>query len=243
MNLLFLLLATFIMVGCQNTESRSSEDIEQVGTASDPAGAASSKVPESPVDLAPLFAKPLIIGASVSANFSTPSPGRRLALRYTTEGELITIAQSKRLGRQSVKKVTSKTLAGRTIVIGVDMFFWDSTLPNPRESLNALRKFLELTASLNIPVALGDVPQLLPGKQPSRDAVNLEIYSMCTPNTHCFIIPYDQMLKDVRAVGYLEVKDKRYTLKQLIPDGLHLSDVASEYLADQLAGELQRGHP
>jgi hypothetical protein len=39
--------------------------------------------------------------------------------------------------------------------------------------------------------------------------------------------------------GYLEFRGRKFTLKELLPDGLHVVDVASEYLAEDILAHLK----
>ena len=39
--------------------------------------------------------------------------------------------------------------------------------------------------------------------------------------------------------GYLTIAGRNYTMRELVPDGLHLSELASEFLADGLIGVLR----
>lgn len=182
-----------------------------------------------------LMAKPLIVGASVSADRATPSPGKRLALRYTTPSEIKTIAVG---GMPSIKvlpSVKTKDLQDRSIVIGLDLFFWDSTLASPTASIQALGKLMEEAKGLKLPVVIGEVPELLPGMQPSRVAINQAIHKQCTSTKNCYVMKLDTLLKQVLSDGYLSVKGRKYTLPELVPDGLHLGPVAGEHLANRLA--------
>lgn len=72
--------------------------------------------------------KPLITGASVSADWSTSSPGKTLALRYTEKSKIKTIAFGGRPGRDVIREIKPRDVEGRSIIMAVDFLFWDSTL-------------------------------------------------------------------------------------------------------------------
>lgn len=189
---------------------------------------------EASASLSVLLEKPLIAGASVSADHSAPSPGKKLALRYTSKDKVKTIAFNGRPGVETLKSINDQVLKDRSILIGIDLFFWDSVLPSSRASLEALDKLFKQSDKYNLPLVLGEIPGLMPSRQPSRNKLNQAIRQGCAQRTNCYVMPFDQLLRQVLANGYLEIKGKRYTLPQLVPDGLHLNHLASEEIADRL---------
>ncbi|HYX33399.1 MAG TPA: hypothetical protein VE954_09820 [Oligoflexus sp.] len=188
---------------------------------------------------ASIMAKPLIIGTSISADLTTGSPGKRLALRYTKDRNIKIKAESGQSGFRTLSEIRERDYAGRSVVIGLDLFFWDSLLPNIRPSLKALSQLLKKTEELDLPLILGDIPELIPGFQPGREALNREIHRICAASSHCKLIPLDRMYQNISKDGQLCIKGKAYTLQELIPDGLHVSSVAGDYLADVLLGVLE----
>ncbi|SFM16690.1 hypothetical protein [Nitrosomonas communis] len=113
---------------------------------------------------AELLQMPLITGASVSADWGTLSPGKTLALRYTEESKIRTIAFGGQPGQEVIKKIQSDDFKGRSIIIAVDFFFWDSTLPEINHSIKALERMINEASSLSLPIVLGEIPELLPGR-------------------------------------------------------------------------------
>jgi hypothetical protein len=188
---------------------------------------------------ASILAKPLIIGTSISADAGTDSPGKRVALCFTEEKNIRIKAEGGQCGFQTLSKIRERDLAGCTAVIGLDLFFWDSLLPNVIPSLKGLNLLLKKTDELDLPLILGDIPELIPGFQPGREALNREIHRICAARSHCRLVPLDRLYQKISKEGQLRIKGKTYTLKQLIPDGLHLSPVAGDYLADVLHGLLK----
>lgn len=183
---------------------------------------------------------PLITGASVSADWASLSPGKKLALRYTDSRNILTVAQGGRPGVETIKSVRSAKLADRSIIIAVDFFFWDSTLPAPDASLKALDELVEKASAQKIPVVLGEIPALLPASyQPQRERLNEEIAARCAQYAKCFVMPFDQLHRQIMSDGYWLVKGKKLTIKQIVPDGLHLSQSAGDALADKLESVLE----
>lgn len=187
-----------------------------------------------------ILQKPLIIGASVSAGYGTPSPGKRLALRYTTDANVRTIAQNGKPGKEVLRSISAKSLEDRTAIIGLDLFFWDSTHASAKVSIEALRSLVALAKKQNLPLVLGEIPGLLPSHQPSREALNLEMAQACRTYDRCVLLPLDEILHKVIADGSLEYKGKHYGLMDLLPDGLHLGPVAADYLADRILEALEK---
>jgi hypothetical protein len=181
-----------------------------------------------------LLQKPLIIGASVSADYNSLSPGKRLALRYTASENIRSVAQGGRKGVDTLAALQESDLSGRTIVLGLDLFFWDSTLPSADESIKALQNFIQKLQSKNIPVVLGEIPELLAGRQPGRPALNASLHAQCEKYPRCAVMPFDDLHRQLMRDGFLVMKGRRLGLMDIVPDGLHLSDDASEDLADRL---------
>src|SRR5687768_9532481 len=66
-----------------------------------------------------LFSKPLIAGASVSANYGTASPGRSAALRFTPEENISTVARGGTPGREIALRLDHSALKGRSLIIAI----------------------------------------------------------------------------------------------------------------------------
>jgi hypothetical protein len=181
-----------------------------------------------------LFSKPLITGASVSANYGTASPGRRAALRFTSEENVSTIARGGTPGRETALRLDHSAFKGRSLIIAIDLFFWDSTLADPVRSLDALTSVIRKARSFKIPLVLGDIPELLPGRQPARAILNARIHALCQRDKGCYVWALDKLHRQVIHDGHLAIAGHNYRIDELVPDGLHLSGLASEFLADRL---------
>jgi hypothetical protein len=203
--------------------------------------AVSGASPVTKLPLAHALERPLIVGASQSANWGTTSPPERLALRHTTPSRILRVADGGAPGRRMIPKVSDAMLADRTSVLSTDVLFWDSTLHDAGPSIAALRDLVERAASHQIPIVIGDIPELLPGRQPTRTALNAAIHATCTRQRRCTVLPLDQLHRRVLQQGYLEIEGRRYTMSALLPDGLHLSTPAAEYLAEAFEKTLSHG--
>jgi hypothetical protein len=198
------------------------------------------KMPSSTENLSDLFHKPLITGASVSADYGTPSPGRRLSLRYSSAGNIKTIAKPGTMGRVIEPLISDEALGDRTIIIAMDFFFWDSTQANDELSREALQKLLAKIKAAKVPLVIGNIPQLLSGRQPSRASLNQAIEKACNEYEQCFLLRLDELHQQILRDGYLTLDGRNYSLRELVPDGLHLAERASEYLADKILEAIRK---
>jgi hypothetical protein len=182
-----------------------------------------------------LLAAPLITGASVSADWNSLSPGKRLALEYTDSDKIRTRAIGGRAGVETIKTLKDADFTDRSIVFALDFLFWDSTLESISGSLLALDQLISQTKKNRIPLVLGEIPALLPpGRQPQREKLNKAIHAKCVASKNCYVMAFDELHRQIRRDGYLVIKNRRFTLRELIPDGLHLSEVAGQELMDRL---------
>jgi len=184
--------------------------------------------------LSQILHRPLIVGASISGDYLTQSPGKLLALRFTETEKINVIAAKGMPGRDIMKQVSKLSLKDRSAVIGVDLFFWDSFAPNTHETLKAVDKIVNLAVEKNIPLVLGEVPLLMPSRQASLPTINDKILEACKKYSQCYMLPLNSIFRKVLADGYILHEGKKHPLEVLMPDGLHIAKPASEYLADQI---------
>lgn len=185
-------------------------------------------------DLAQVLARPLIIGASVSGDYLTPSPGKRAALRYTTLEKIDVLAGNGRRGYDSLRLLKSAKIQDRTAILGVDTFFWDAMAPSPEASVRAIDELVGIARQRGVPLILGDVPVVMPSRQKSVAAVNAALSRACTSYPRCRIVGLNALFQQVARDGYFDYKGVRYPIEELVPDGLHIGAPASEYLSDEV---------
>ena len=190
---------------------------------------ASEKAPE----LKSLLARPLITGASVSADWSSFSPAKKAALRVTPAKNIRMIAFGGTPGIRIWPRVRGEDLVDRTLIAAVDFFFWDSTLPSPTESIETLHDLVGCARKLEVPLVLGEIPELLPGRQPNRARLNREIADAASTSPLVRVMPFDRIHREILRTGAIHYRGRAHSLRELVPDGLHLSEVAGDYLADQ----------
>src|SRR5690606_32414241 len=126
-----------------------------------------------------------------------------------------------------------------SVIIGVDLFFWDSIYPTAPASVAALHTLVKEAKSAKIPLILGDIPDLLPGLQSQRAILNQELQQACARYSQCYLVPLSEVFQQIQRDRHLVYQTKRYTLRELLPDGLHLGPIASAYVADLMEDLLQ----
>ncbi len=188
----------------------------------------------------PLFKAPLIVGASVSANFGTDSPGKRLARELGHSNDVLTIARGGTPGKEVLKQISDRELDGRSLVIAVDLLFWDSSLSNCEASIASLDRFLSQLSERKIPIVLGNIPALLPDRQPCRLKLNRHIHDVVKKDPTRVLLDLESLHEDVMKKGYLTIRGQRHPIWDLIPDGLHLSRLASDFLSEQILQGITR---
>jgi lysophospholipase L1-like esterase len=197
-------------------------------------GASLGSIEAQAKTMAPTFKAPLIVGASVSGGYAAEGPGTVLSKRYTEARNVRTIAYNGTPGHVVLKNVPSHTLKDHSIVIGVDLFFWDSIYPTGQASVAALKKLVQAAEEARIPLVLGDIPDLIPGFQSQRALLNQELKAACTRYKQCYLVPLSEVFQQIQKDRHLVYNSKRYTIRELLPDGLHLGPVASAYIADMI---------
>ncbi|MBC7742537.1 MAG: SGNH/GDSL hydrolase family protein [Bdellovibrionaceae bacterium] len=181
-----------------------------------------------------ILQRPLIMGASISGDYNALSPGKRLALNYSKKENIKTISCSGSKSSQIMMSFNEKDLVDRSIIIALDLFFWDSTLHSDNDAIQQIDRLIKAAQAHGIPLVIGEVPELVPGWQPSRIALNKEIKARCRSGNRCLMMPFDDLLKKIINDGYVLSKGYRYDLSELIPDGLHLNALGSDVVAEKL---------
>ena len=181
-----------------------------------------------------IFHKPLIVGASVSADYHAISPGKKVALQYTQPENIKVIAQNGKPSFQMLPRLTEAVLKSRSSLVGVDLFFWDSFRAVPDESLQAMTSVFNKAKTNDLDLILGEIPEVVPFYQKSALVLNQKMRELCSGYAKCKILPLHGILREALSKGFIVHKNKKYTLSELLPDGLHISSAASDLLADEM---------
>ena len=199
--------------------------------------------------VAELFARPLIVGASISADHKSVSPGRVLARRHGSEAAIVKVAVAGQYGRSAVPAITDAQLKGASVVVGIDLFFWDGTETNAdcRWGLAALDEALRRTRALGRPLILGNIPRLprgpldwlfIPAPTRCRERLNAALAAECRPEKGCWLVDFESVMDRIVNGGGLVIGGKPYGPVALLPDGRHPGPAASDYMADRIVEAL-----
>lgn len=179
--------------------------------------------------------RPLLLGASVSADYSTKSPGRLLSEdALQSPSELAYIGDKGSLSRL-LGELSDEKLRQSNIVYSLDSLFWDTFKP-AAVGVGALEGLLSRTKAAGVPVVLGNAPKidvpwvvrLVAGaagpRQVSADEVNARAAELCTPANNCTLMDILSRVRDASEAD--------------MPDGLHPSPEFSRRIADEIRGIL-----
>lgn len=186
-------------------------------------------------DLAKILERPLISGASMSADWGSTSPGKRLAQQYSRDIETVATPGASSL---SIWGELKEAIDGRSAVIALDLFFWDTRRATP--DTQVLKALLKKAAERNLPLVLGDVPEVFRGQQPGRAAMNEALRAQCAAYAHCRLFSLDAVYRKLNQDHGLTIDGRFYGRDELLPDGIHPGDVASREIANRLAALLRR---
>lgn len=205
-------------------------------TPAPPVPAASPAPPDPDARVRALFSHVLIAGASVSAGFRAESPGRRVAERFGAGGSVVSVAAPGAAAASQVPRLTDARLAAASVVVGVDLFFWDARR-DCAPGLAAMDDLFRRLAVRGTPAIVGTVP----GGGDCGAALNAKLARACSPARDCFLLDLAALYAKAAADG-ADLDGRHLTLRELQPDGLHLSDAGSELLARALLAAA-RGSP
>jgi hypothetical protein len=71
--------------------------------------------------------------------------------------------------------------------------------------------------------------------------LNQELQAACTRYSQCYLVPLSEVFQQIQKDRSLVYQSKRYTIRELLPDGLHLGPIASAYVADMIETMMLQG--
>lgn len=198
---------------------------------------AASAVPDPGARARALFQHPLIIGASVSSGFRAETPARKLARRFGTNDSVVSLAVPGASGAAQVQGLTDERLAQATVVVGVDLFFWDTQRDCPAglAAVDELFKRMKDKPLIvaNVPALHG--PLVIGGSGSAcRDQLNPKLAKSCREDSACVLLDLNGFYEKAAADGGVTVDGKRVAFQDLLSDGLHLSDAGSQLVAQAI---------
>ena len=149
-------------------------------------------------------------------------------------------------------------LDNTSLLIGIDAFYWDAIWgtcrkPNRFGVEDLIARLITESSQRGLPLVLGNVPHENPanilidseqvgikGLWSSQDpdcvdSINRTLTDLCTPANDCYLLDVKGMVDDLNCGKSLALNNGRaYSLFQARPDGVHLSDVASQYVSEQI---------
>lgn len=186
-----------------------------------------------------LFARTLIVGASVSDAVVERNPTQRFLRRLGVLDRVRSHAQDGAPGARMLSTLKKSWLDDTTAVIGIDLLFWDSVIGvgDPRAARAFLKGFFKELRSRKIPIVIGRIPGFHP-LQIYRDELNEaivgEVEASAAAGHRAVVLPLDQLFEQVTRDEGIQIDGKHHRLKDLIPDGLHPGPVAAEYISQHL---------
>jgi hypothetical protein len=190
--------------------------------------------------LARAFRRPLILGASVSADYRAPSPGRLLARRFSALS-VATVAWPGAHSSSILAALPDQTLDSATVVVAVDIFFWDAARAGAARAPELVKAFFDRLGPRRLPLIVGTVPPLRlpygvagsPATGESRDAFNAEIRRLCGLTAGCAVVDLDRLYADA-AAGRPLADGRPHRPESLTADGLHPNLEGSELIAAEI---------
>jgi hypothetical protein len=188
-----------------------------------------------------ILQRALIVGASVSYGYDPvdqgvqPDPATILITRFNEQDGIVKHAVPGANSSQTLPLMKQSEFDQSTIAIGIDLFFWDSLLSwdDCDAAVDRVAGLAVAVKAKNAPWILGRIPDL--GLQQNcMDALNQKIDEVCSQDANCRLIDFEKIIQDIHTQGGLTIYGHFYTPTEIQPDGVHLSAVASEWLADLL---------
>ncbi len=192
----------------------------------------------SPGTIEDVFKSPLIVGASLSANHQgIKSPGRLIASQLGFENNILQVAQPGGRSKFILASVNEQSLVGKSVVVAMDLFFWDSVDGLCDEASARAKRFIEMVAEAKVPLVIGNIPPLRQNLgQPCMKRLNETIRETCKTAPLCYELKLNEIYTEVAKAGGAKIKEQFYSEADLLPDGLHLSSAG----VDMMAGEIKK---
>ena len=175
------------------------------------------------------------------------------------------------LGSEQIEKILGEdrsTFDQASVVIGVDLFYWDAILANEDASLceaakEALNQLVIAAAGQDKPLIIGNIPdekeenvldqfrQAVPAWKPPltscREDLNNHISQACDAEMDCYVVDFFNIVNDLNDDGEIIVPEGEgevsYELSKVRTDGVHLTEVGSMILQNHIKDKLNTKRP
>ncbi len=187
-------------------------------------------------EVSEIFRRPLIIGASMSANHNGVSnPAQKLAEKIVSTPDIKSKSRGGSRSTEIIAQLDDEAIKDRSIIVGLDLFFWDSTDATCTTAQTQMTTLVDLAKNSNIPLVIAKVPRLNSVlRQPCRNSINENIEQYCSADKRCYILNLEEIYQEISKAGGTEVLGVFRKAQELLPDGLHVSDIGSEMLTVKL---------
>lgn len=157
-----------------------------------------------------VFSKPLLVGASLTRGegANPGGPSIMIAKKLSPDAELVAnISQSGTRSVISLKDHTTIPKNTPSVVMGIDLFFWDAAKNECGESFErSTKNFIKMYQDKNIPMILGKLPKGIsfpPGygilnSSPCTDKINKLLEDECTIEKNCLIYDPKDCLSEIK---------------------------------------------
>jgi hypothetical protein len=181
-----------------------------------------------------LFARPLILGASVSRGYGTTDggPGMVISKMINPEAKVTNKSMSGHTSVESTKHL-DYFATNPSIVLAFDLFFWDANREQVGKEFEAnTRKLFRAYQERKIPMIVGKVPVGVKfpeeirkaGERPSARKINQLLEELCTLDKHCLL--YEPRNCFDRMPGPLSSEGKPY-----FGDSMHTTNLGNSFCA------------
>lgn len=187
--------------------------------------------------LACLLARPLVVGASMSAQHLAPDPGTLLARDHGSQKAVTRRAFSHQPSTVILPSVGDQDLAGASLVFALDLFFWDSKAGECRAAVQRVEEFAQRVRAARRPIVIGNIP---PKGAPCDAVVSQRIESLCAAMpAQCVVSDLRGLAEAAERDGSVLVNGVPVSKAELYPDGLHPSELGSRLLANGIEASLR----
>lgn len=205
-----------------------------------------------------LFKRVLIVGASVSQGYEANAggPGMVIAKTLNPKAKSINLAKAQ---KKSTETLTGHTMPKPkpTIVIGLDLFFWDASQGDCGEDFKSnARDFFNLYRAKKIPMIIGQLPRgvsvpsgyNLLNRNNCAEEINSFLAEECKVENNCLIYDPKDCIKAIKQeatekFGKENSKEKtgyfKEKMKLFFVDDLHPSVAGNQFCANQFISSKQ----
>ena len=161
----------------------------------------------------------------------TTNPVERALQRQKLSPPLMNVAKQGSRGRDLVPLIQAMDLRKFFVIVGMDLFFWDTVLPPFKPSLPEIERLCRVAEVRRIPLLPGTVSDLsVPALQLSLKKVNEQMRCAVEQRPFCRILDLYKINELILEEDGFTLDNRHYEISTVAPDGIHLSSAASAYL-------------